>query len=791
MPRIPFLLPLIVPVLILFATAVHGAPFSGPQPVSPGQPGAISVTADRCPTFSWSAVPGAWGFEIAIVPLAEDGSSDEVDPRFSEPLVRARIPSPASSWTPSLGQCLVPGARYAWFIRETGGPGRSDGVWSKGSAFSVEATALTDEEIIEIIEIIKRLEELRDTRVQPGSDDSVVTTSLFWTTDDIYNFLNSRWSNVTDARLFAAQGRNHADDINTWRLGVGNLAGVKDSAAEVLGLLEEGRAILDGTSGPSSSAVPDAHGAYSGQLSENRPGSQLLTGAGEMLRSFAADELAGLDVFLGAGEPCGSGSPCATFKAELRLVFESAEEVLNTVGGLGGTGSAQQVAGAGLQTQAIELDLVVSLLERLPGQVVYLLYRANQSAGFVQRAASLQDAAEELRLVAPLFSTTSSSAMAGFGRIEASGTDTCSLIQADEDGWRNRAISLIGVGLVSRAIGTILEAYGETKFGGEVSAVVVSGKIESSPAKMVGKVFDGIGLVLTSVGDTVFAALNRCRLFGDHERLRALHFDANDDNKLDLILAGLPDASLVTDVETILAEVGSLSTLSDDTAQTRDDVGVVRTDVGAVKIDVGVVKTDVGTVKTDVGGLKTDVASLGTTITGFDATLGTIQTGVGQTSTAVDSVGTTLGAHDGHLTVVGASLASHDQKLAEHQTSAAAAIAAVDGRTKALQQELQQLETRLDTVRVVTALIDTARIERQLVSCEPLVSLYLPENHGGQLELVVALVRDSIDRADAAGVETKDAEKHYGRAENDRGSDQFVQAFGSLCKAYRALTGGG
>lgn len=82
------------------STSIAPASFARPpHPVSPGaaRPGAVAEA--RCPTFSWSGVPGAPGYELAIFRVPE---SDE-DPVV---VTRAALAGDARVWTPPVGQCL-------------------------------------------------------------------------------------------------------------------------------------------------------------------------------------------------------------------------------------------------------------------------------------------------------------------------------------------------------------------------------------------------------------------------------------------------------------------------------------------------------------------------------------------------------------------------------------------------------------------------------------------------------------------------------------------------------------
>jgi hypothetical protein len=106
-------------------------------PLSPGAERGMSQAGSRCPTFSWTTVDGAAGYEIVVYPLEENkAKARELGrPGSTEPQWRVRLPAGASSWTPSLSQCLEPGAEYAWSVRALGKGDKTS--WSEPSLFQI------------------------------------------------------------------------------------------------------------------------------------------------------------------------------------------------------------------------------------------------------------------------------------------------------------------------------------------------------------------------------------------------------------------------------------------------------------------------------------------------------------------------------------------------------------------------------------------------------------------------------------------------------------------------------
>ena len=74
--------------LFWVATSAHGAVSTtddrSPHPVSPGDRAAGAVTEARCPTFQWSGVSGAKGYELAVF-RAEAGTEPVLVARASVP----------------------------------------------------------------------------------------------------------------------------------------------------------------------------------------------------------------------------------------------------------------------------------------------------------------------------------------------------------------------------------------------------------------------------------------------------------------------------------------------------------------------------------------------------------------------------------------------------------------------------------------------------------------------------------------------------------------------------------
>lgn len=114
--------------LIGWALALFGVwAVRPPVPVSPGLGDEALVVDSRCPTFQWSAVEGARGYQLAVYRLGDD-------PEDVEPVLLQELPAASTGWTPSLDRCLERGREYAWAVRTLDG---EEPEWSEAHLFEV------------------------------------------------------------------------------------------------------------------------------------------------------------------------------------------------------------------------------------------------------------------------------------------------------------------------------------------------------------------------------------------------------------------------------------------------------------------------------------------------------------------------------------------------------------------------------------------------------------------------------------------------------------------------------
>jgi hypothetical protein len=106
--------------------------------VSPGGLGHESEVGTPYPSFSWTKVAGASGYEIVV--YAAPGAAGR--PTEENVLRRVQLPAGAYSWTPELREGLATG-RHGWAVAALGRKGEPPS-WSRPGFFRVIATPSTD-----------------------------------------------------------------------------------------------------------------------------------------------------------------------------------------------------------------------------------------------------------------------------------------------------------------------------------------------------------------------------------------------------------------------------------------------------------------------------------------------------------------------------------------------------------------------------------------------------------------------------------------------------------------------
>lgn len=103
----------------------------GPVPVSPGGNHGIAAVSSRCPTFHWAVSGPSEAIDLAIYRVLEQKTEGT-----PERVVAVSLPGSTHGWTPSSGQRLDLGGRYAWSVRSTTETGKVS-EWSEPRLFEV------------------------------------------------------------------------------------------------------------------------------------------------------------------------------------------------------------------------------------------------------------------------------------------------------------------------------------------------------------------------------------------------------------------------------------------------------------------------------------------------------------------------------------------------------------------------------------------------------------------------------------------------------------------------------
>ena len=138
------------------------------MPVSPGSQASSAAVEARCPTFQWSGVPAAAGYQLAVFRVSSDGAEPVL-------VTRASVAGDARGWTPPSSDCLERGGRYAWSV--AAGASGAELAWSPPFLFEVEA-APSLEELEQAMATIERYRSQRlDDRPAPtdGARESGLT----------------------------------------------------------------------------------------------------------------------------------------------------------------------------------------------------------------------------------------------------------------------------------------------------------------------------------------------------------------------------------------------------------------------------------------------------------------------------------------------------------------------------------------------------------------------------------------------------------------------------------------
>jgi hypothetical protein len=123
--------------LVVFIASANAQDIA-PMAVSPGSESGVAVVERRCPAFSWSSVPWAVGYRVAVFEVTTaEVTGYEAMAAAATPVLTKEIQGQALSWTPSWRERLTDGGLYVWYVQALDGSGQ--GFWSAGKVFEVQA----------------------------------------------------------------------------------------------------------------------------------------------------------------------------------------------------------------------------------------------------------------------------------------------------------------------------------------------------------------------------------------------------------------------------------------------------------------------------------------------------------------------------------------------------------------------------------------------------------------------------------------------------------------------------
>ena len=121
-----------------------------PEATSPGSPERFVPVGERWPTFNWSAVPEAVGYELVVYEVMTEKGGGVQTVREMNPVIRTRVAGSALGWTPSAEERLDAGGHYAWSVRAVTSDGM--GQWSTPRLFRiVTSDRLADRHASELV----------------------------------------------------------------------------------------------------------------------------------------------------------------------------------------------------------------------------------------------------------------------------------------------------------------------------------------------------------------------------------------------------------------------------------------------------------------------------------------------------------------------------------------------------------------------------------------------------------------------------------------------------------------
>ena len=231
-------------------------------------------------------------------------------------------------------------------------------------------------------------------------------------------------------------------------------------------------------------------------------------------------------------------------------------------------------------------------------------------------------------------------------------------------------------------------------------------------------------------------------------------------------------------------------------------------------VRLGSLQTSVGNLGSTSTSISNTVGSINTRTSSMNSTVNAINSAAGSITTKVDGLSTTIGPLPGKLNTLQADLSFHDVKATSSLLNLLTSTSAINttvgqinttagvisAKASAVQSDLAAHDTAVlaavgDQNSTISAALEKFKtltlrisIEKGLAANEhkhPISLFLLPEAHGGYLEVVRAIVTETIDNMRAAGMKIREAEKKLAKGDEKFAVGDYKKAYKNFADAYR------
>lgn len=239
-----------------------------------------------------------------------------------------------------------------------------------------------------------------------------------------------------------------------------------------------------------------------------------------MLQEAVNTQQDGLSDFLDGGcDPGNLSSECGRFRADLKSLVQNIQDLNNEILDF------HPLPGLDLR---MEDPGIQRFLDVIPGRALFPAYKVMTKLGFFDSdlLASMEDARDNLAILKVVVfdedqSTLALSSMPGQIPVPQS----CGVILQQETVVKVAGASILGIGVVARIVGAILDGISKTVFAGPVEMDggihgYVHGTIHQNNPHLIGAILNGAGEIMIPVGDFALNKVKFCRVEQRQENMR-------------------------------------------------------------------------------------------------------------------------------------------------------------------------------------------------------------------------------------------------------------------------------